>query len=123
MALTPVPFAISYIWRTGAHPEPGVDTVRSRALAAGAVVGSLFALALAGLIREDGFGFFAAFVAVGVVAWLAIALDQGEVRSRIGDTRAGQHVQRAAFFGCGLAVGAFVGLLPWVAIVIVLRNA
>ena len=123
MALTPVPFAISYIWRTGAHPEPGIDTARSRALATGAVLGALFALVVAALLVEDGFGFFAAFVAVGIVAWLAVALDQGDLSPKSRSGRPAQNLQRGMLFICGLAIGAFFGALPWLALILVLRSA
>ncbi len=121
MALAPVPFAIGYIWRTGAHPEERVNPELSRAFATGAVLGSLFALVIAAVFLEDGFDFLAAFVAVGVVGWLAVALDQGERRDVEGSAVA-RGAQRGAMLLLGIGAGAALGVIPWVALVAVLRS-
>ena len=123
MALTPVPLAFGYIWRTGVHPEPGVDTGRSRALATGMVIGSLCALVIVGLAREGGFGFVAAFVAVGIVAWLTVALDQGSIGPGVDGGRVSKIVKRGGFFVSGLLMGTMIGVTPWVALFVVLQNS
>lgn len=130
MALAPVPFAIAYIWRTGLERQHGlVGSELGRATATGGVVGSLIALVLAAVFTEDGFPILAVIVIGAVVAWLWVALGQGEDAVSHGDigafrsdSAASLTLQRAAMFSLGLIGGAALGVLPWVALVAVLRS-